>query len=400
MPPPHIPDLFIGFIGPVMTRTVAIFASLALSATAAMADDTEGSIFQQEFSGIQSGLNEIILNAGSQNPASLETESDIGTAAPLVGGNVDQLITNALNVLVSKGSVVSNATQISTGSQYATNLMDGRNATLADGTLRQMGENLANVITAEQVDSVTQQFGPGAMQDVTNTALLRGNAGSVVQIGRNTANIVEAELSIGLGSQVFPFDSTQQINNFVRISDAAPLPAEMAGFDVPATTLIRMSSDASIWQEGTNMGNILIADEVRDVARVFNGQQIINNHIILDDIGQAPPQITQSGINVANFVSASRVSGLTQVSDGVQIVENRVTDGSLADLTAQVPQYTHVAENYVNVLHIRAPGNPSGGTLTVLDATVSASQEARIPQSSVSGNGRQVQVGNAATVER
>ncbi|RMA44160.1 hypothetical protein [Rhodophyticola porphyridii] len=380
-----------------------VFAVSALvAAAAAHAEERTGVVVDQHFDASQIGLNTLDL-------ANLPGQTDSLLSRPGIGASITQnntqLITNAANILISQTTVVESAEQIGAGQQLAGNTLTGGEFSVLSGSLQQTGENLTNVIIAERVDSMAQQFGPGGTQAVENLASLGFANGSLMQTGRNTANIVVAEISIGAGSQVFPFDSIQSIDNFVRLSGQPgnALPFDQA-FDIP-DQFVNIANGVGpatagtrgvIVQEGTNLGNILISDEVHDVVRVFNGEQIILNNILVEEMAALPQNVTQSGINIANFVSAIEVSGLVQFSEGVQSVENDVTDASLASLTAQISEYNHVAENYANVLYIR--NGEGGGTASILPVT--ASQGNTIPQSSESGNGRQVQVGNAAAVER
>ena len=388
----------------MLRRAAIFFAVPALVAAAAHADEPTGAVIEQFFDGRQIGLNTLDLTAPAEQ---IDTTT---TLAPGIGGTLSQdnmqLITNAANVLISQTTIVEDAAQVSAGQQEAGNTLDGGELSILNGSLTQTGENLTNVIIAERVDSVMQQFGPGGMQTVENAANLGFAPGSLTQTGRNTANIVVADISIGSGAQVFPFDSVQSIDNFVRLTG---MPGDTPPFD-PISGIPEQFADiapgigqnvggsrGTIVQEGINLGNILISDEVRDVVRIFNGEQIVMNNILVEDMHALPQSVTQSGINIANFVSAIEVSGLEQFSDGVQIVENNVMDTSLASLTAAIPSYTHVAENYVNVLHIR---NPDGSTDSVSTLPVTATQTSNVPQSSEMGSGRQVQVGNAIAIDR
>lgn len=386
-----------------MLRRASLIAALPiLLAAAANAEEQTGAVIEQYFDGAQTGLNILNLSAPPE-------QSDSVLSGPIDGSTLSrenlQLITNASNILISQTTIIEDASQIGAGQQFAGNSVEGGEFSVLSGSLSQTGENLTNVIVAERVDSVLQQFGPGGSQIVDNQANLGFVTGELTQTGRNTANVVVAEISIGSGTQDFPFDSVQSINNFVRLTGPAEGPMQIdPTAEIPDQfASIVTSADqtngglrGTIVQEGINLGNILISDEVRDVVRIFNGEQIIRNNIVVEDMRALPQNVTQSGINIANFVSAVEVSGLVQFSEGVQVVENDVTDTSLASLTAEIPGYVHVAENYVNVLYIRN----GDGTGTVSTLPVSASQGNTIPQSSEMGRGRQVQVGNAAAVER
>jgi len=401
----------------------AIALILAALGSAAQAEDTDstveaaGAILTQMFEAAQTGQNELNFLELNDEGTALREHGDEGYLSsptyldPMTGltGDNRQLITNAANILINTSTVIDRTDQVFSGQQSASNLVAGGIGTMQNDDLIQMGENLANVVIADRVDSVMQQFGPGAEQIVLNDTQIGLNRGMIEQTGRNTANIVVAEISIGSGSQVFPDGSIQSIENTVRLAGLGFDPVDYYGAgDMPepyaglASQMMRAEwmdepfGAGEINQTGVNLGNILISEEVRDVSRIFNGEQAILNMVYVDDDTALPNHVTQSGINIANFVSAVEVSGLTQVSDGIQRVQNHVLDSSLQSLTEQLPSYTHVSENFVNVLHIReAEDSSSYGLLGI-----QASQSNTVPQNSEMGNGRQVQVGNAVAVER
>lgn len=386
-----------------------IVAGIALLSGTATAQELDGSTLKQLFDGTQDALNSLSIEADFQSPESSidETEVESGGETELPDDEISfenrQLITNAANILMMSGSVVERATQVSTGEQYTRNRYQDLQLAPLDGAVVQLGENLSNVIIANRVEGIMQQFGPGAIQSVDNDLATRANGTNLNQIGRNTANIATAEISIGSGDQVFPFESTQQISNSIRIvSDFAQISGspeiESQNFELVSepSSLSRLSGTEIIEQEGFNIGNILLAEEVHDVTREFTGEQRITNTIVIEDSRILPQSVTQTGINIANFVSATTVSGLQQVSGGEQSVENHVVDTSLASLTEALPSYTHIAENYVNVLHVKGTNDTTQLASTVVDAL----QANVVPQQSETSIGRQIQVGNVVVVER
>lgn len=375
-----------------MQRTLTALALLGLTTTAAVAEGPEGIILNQIATGDQIGTNIAVVQGSSDilnGDAAPDIEgyselfdefvtagegSGVGLPPVISADQVDQSVLNAVNILLSSGTVVSQANQTFLGEQRAINIME---ASEEGGSLAvsQTGENLANIIIVEQVDNVRQAFGPGAIQQVINE--ISGGTGSlrgISQIGRNTANIVIADVSIGSGEQLFPDETSQEIENTVNLDQAGSMPGRIV-------------------QSGTNIGNVLVADEVYNVARVFSGDQIVRNTVNAAD-GRTPYGVSQSGLNIANFVSANVANGLTQVSDGRQIVENNLEGVTLADLENGVPGYTHSSTNIVNLLDIRNDRSSRSGDPIV--ATQRADQEQRVQAS----DGIHTQVGNAATIER
>ncbi|WGH78136.1 hypothetical protein [Jannaschia ovalis] len=386
--------------------TVLSVLVLVLS-TPAVAQGTEPGgdnvVSNQVFLGTQEGENTVVTNGpGILNGPIDSDEADallddfVEMGGELLGpapsiDNVDQSILNAANLLLSRGTNLASATQVMQGSQTARNLIDEQGAGVV-GTSTQTGENIANVIIATRVDEIRQSFGPDAMQEVFNT--LRADSqsgGTITQIGRNTANIVMAEISIGSGEQLFPEGTVQRVENLVDFVQVG-------------------SNGGHIDQRGTNIGNVLMADEVHNVHRVFDGEQIVNNVVSSAD-GQTPGSVNQEGLNIANFVSARVVSGLTQTSNGTQTVTNSLEGATLADYEAGlVPGWTQSTTNIVNLLDIRGGGSPmpatstgpSGETVTNgnpnANMPVSATQNANQQQNFSGGNGNHMQIGNAASV--
>ena len=297
----------------------------------------------------------------------------------LVGGLVDQSGLNAANI-ISAGASLSDVYQGMTGTQYASNSIDGTFFDFEDG-ISQTGENIANVVQAGLVENVGQFLGESAMQTVDNYINLTGYVGFLSQTGRNTANVVKADLSINSGEQVFPKGARQVVNNEI---------------DLRNDGLARR-----IEQSGVNIGNVLIADHVEDVSRTFSGEQVVNNTIYVNSVADLRPT-EQTALNIANFVSASSVDNLTQVSDGQQVVNNKVYSQTLGEITAH-HLVTRTSENYVNVLHLtgndpkssRARERSAGGSGTI---RASAQQVARYDQT-VRSVGTDVKVGKAAVRE-
>jgi hypothetical protein len=360
-----------------------VIAFVGTTTSAAAEDATGGLSVNQIWTGDQTGINQIsprrtLLLNGTIGNARVNYTS-LGhnlndTSSADNTSTIDQSILNAVNLLIASEAVVARVEQTMLGDQIARNVVTGLSPqNLASTT--QIGENIANIVIADQVDSVRQAFGPGANQVVYNeVSSPAAGLHAVTQTGRNTANVVLATVSIGSGEQLFPSDTTQQIDNVVGLDQGARL------------------ADG-ITQQGTNIGNVLIADDVRDVTRFFNGNQIVRNIVTTQD-GQTPAGVSQSGLNIANFVSAKRVQGLTQVSNGRQIVENQIQGVTLADMSGKLSGYSHSSTNIVNLLEIQSTDRPASGS------AVSAIQTANQTQTVQSKLGTHSQVGNAATITR
>ncbi|PRY94774.1 hypothetical protein BCF33_0372 [Hasllibacter halocynthiae] len=341
-------------------RTIPTMLLAAAIPMAAGAQDG-GTTMTQLFDGAQTGRNTTILNGGAMGALTVGGPGLSGRQTALA-----QSGTNAANVMMTEGIRVRAATQRLVGTQTVENALLAESG-LGGASIEQTGQNIANVIAAQQVDRISQAFGPGAEQSVANRFASTAPAGELRQEGLNVANVVTASISIGAGEQLFPADSVQRV-----VNDA--------------------SSAVDIRQDGTNVGNVLVADEIRDVARIFTGEQVVTN--TFDAAGGIPVSLNQNGVNIANFVEARTVTNLTQISEGSQTVENVLVGTTLADLDASGTAYSQGSTNLVNVLSIRPSPGGAGGE-------VSAVQGASQDQSAVGiGQGAHGQVGNAAAIER
>lgn len=369
----------------------AFIIILGLVCEPALADGDDQRRVVQTFDGRQDGSNAAYLNVSAND------RNNSVPAAPQ--GGIEQLVTNAANSLTSRNRPVEGTTQEMMGEQRARNTLNAPEH-MINSQYDQVGENLTNVILAEEVTNVMQQFGPGGSQLVDNDLVIGTLSGQAVQSGDNTANMIQVETAIGTGVQNFPWDSVQRVDNSMRIDTV--MPSDLG----PVTVAQRETTSASdsafrtttpeVVQHGRNLGNIMIAEEILNVSRTFTGEQVVRNFLQVDP-GNAPASVMQSGVNIANYASAYHVEGLKQDSNGTQIVENSVVDGSLNDIRDQIKNYTAVSENYVNVVEIRKPPsddvNPAEG--------VSVSQTSSVGQSlTSSGGGTRLQVGNSASVQR
>ena len=370
-------------------KYLSVLAFFSISPAAhAQAELDPNLIASQSMTGNQTSLNYLnnrrssILNG---SPTGTTTNHALGidaifqpVPATVTLQELNQSILNATNILLATGNDVNSIHQSMQGNQTASNIAENHSL---DKPLvsAQTGENLANIVIANRIDNVTQSFGPGASQNILNDLRSAGaTLDTVTQTGRNTANVATAELSIGSGGQFFPRDTSQLIENIVEVSNPIG-----GAFDVV--------------QSGVNIGNVLVAEEVKDVTRVFSGSQTVRNIVTYPE-GNIPLSLTQTGLNIANFVSATRVDGLSQVSDGTQVVENSGDDHSLAGITTRVTSHSYSSTNVVNLLEVNEPA--SADHVVIKNTTVSATQTANQPQRVQSSNGTHSQIGNSATISR
>lgn len=319
-------------------------------------------------------------HATEQGTSEPETPDSTTPDDEIVGGIAHQVAVNAANI-ISAETVLANVHQIIDGQQFVSNFIEGEFHNTQDG-ISQSGENLGNIVQAAMIENVEQTLGENTLQQIDNFLRFTGELGFISQTGRNSANIVNADTSINSGAQVFPAGAKQVINNEIDLRDGG-----LARF---------------IRQSGINLGNVLIADHVEDVSRVFSGDQIVNNTIYVNSPDDIRPT-EQTATNIVNYVSASTVNNLTQISDGRQIVNNSIQSETLGEITNH-HLVTRSSQNYVNLLHITRQ-DTDGSTGTIGGAgdgnvgTISAGQTALYDQS-VNGSGNHTQVGNAAVIER
>jgi hypothetical protein len=308
--------------------------------------------------------SDLLLNGGSGTGASLAVPAAEDLPVALV-----QTGSNAANIVGLPEMGIYSADQKLEGRQGIANRIDlGQGQALHD--IGQQGVNIANAITATAVRSVSQLLGDAAVQKVGNVADSSSDVGDLSQAGVNAANLAFASESIGTGAQDFPTGAVQQVDNLVTLRAGA--------------------TAASIAQSGVNIGNLLSADRIDQVTRVFAGTQQVTNTVDFGS-GPMPRQITQSGVNVANLVVASEIGTLNQVSTGRQVTTNTVVDGTLKEYTDNpfggvLTQQSN--QNYVNIVILK--GTKSDGQDIVL------SQTANFPQSNAGSPASQV--GNSMTI--
>lgn len=316
------------------------------------------------------------LNGGDTedfSPASELSEDDLfrETLKQLFPADPVQQAWNVGN-LVRLDRPVENVTQDFGAVQTAGNMLDAPLVILADAGISQDGINLGNILVAETVSTVSQNLMDGAGQVIENEAVLGGFAPYLTQSGINAANIIDAEVSIGTGNQVFPEGVSQEISN-------------LADFSPGMTTFL-------VEQTGINVGNVMQSETMNDVDRVFAGAQIVENTLILNSSMPMPAMIVQEGTNIANLVIAESVTELTQISTGTQDVVNLVLDENMEPITGLGDTLLSTTNNYVNVLVITTEVDGE-------DEVVTATQLADFDQT-VAINGQHSQIGNSVTIDR
>ena len=355
-----------------MVRLIgAIALSVAVFSPAVQAQDISLSEqINQVFSGTQTinqtmatSGDDLLLNSGGNTPlASLTPLADNTPKLTQSGANTANLVNQPDVSVFSAG-------QSLLGQQGTTNSVElWQDSVLHD--INQQGINIANAITAQALNSVTQLLDDSAVQKVDNSTTTGSAIGDLTQTGVNAANLAFVTESIGSGSQKFPQGAVQEINNNVALQNGA--------------------SANSIQQTGVNIGNLLSADRVDQVTRVFAGTQKITNNVNFGS-SQMPASITQGGVNVANLVVASQIGELHQISTGTQTTTNTVEDGTLQQYTDNpfggvLTQQSN--ENYVNIVVLK--GATQDGQNIVL------SQQADFPQTNTGAPASQV--GNTMSI--
>jgi hypothetical protein len=256
------------------------------------------------------------------------------------------------------------------GTQRIDNILAARGVNVV-GEVVQSGANLAGTIEGRTINLADQLMDANAEQLIFNSAEIALLYGGVVQMGTNTANMAVAEYSIGTANQEIVAGAVQMIENRLEVAASASL-------------------QAYIVQSGINLGNTMQSDTVDKVRRVFAGDQIVHNTVVLNELGGGP--ITQTGTNIANYVQSSKIGSIEQISVGVQEVVNEIKGPGGELLSGS--DYIQTSDNVVNMTVLTAPADGND------DAEINVSQTADYPQSSSGGNGGTSQTGNSVTVIR
>ena len=314
-------------------------------------------------------IEQIIMPESSapSGPSTLQAMSD----APL---SLQQTGLNTVN-LFSSDQPVSNLTQRFSGTQTIHNsIVAGALGALT--TISQSGVNTANTIEGTTIELAVQVMETGALQAVDNSLQIGGSIASISQAGDNIANIARAEYAIGVGVQEIGSESAQIVTNRLDLA---------AGSNIAD----------HIHQSGTNVGNMLIADTVDSVIRRFDGTQVVDNTVILNDGHR--PHITQSGNNIANFILAQSVGTISQISTGTQRVYNSVRGPDGREI--RHANFEQSQSNYMgasNVVNLMIVGSRNAGQD---NDEMEISQQAEFSQTA-NGTGGQSQSGNVLVINR
>ena len=308
--------------------------------------------------------------ADSSDLAALTEQS--GLLAPDISQRGDNLVN-----LVFTTTHLDTVTQRFNGRQEVENsIVSGALGAL--GAIEQTGNNIAGLITGNTIDLADQLMGRDALQHVRNTATLSTSFSSLSQFGSNTANLAVADYAIGTATQDIEAGAQQIVDNTLYLTADAVV-------------------GEFISQSGANYGNLMIADRIDSVSRVFAGDQIVNNTVYVSDTDNVP-SITQSGTNVANMIMADYIGAIHQVSVGRQVVNNRVIGPDGEILTG--PSIDQNEDNFMgpttDVVNLAVIGTgtadgSNGGEMSI-------SQEADYEQSSNGSNSSQA--GNVVSITR
>jgi hypothetical protein len=346
-------------------RTLAVATLTLAGCGAALAQPAPWAEYRQDATGFQ-----VVENTLSRRTLEALTDEFMQTMLdPAALGSLSQSGSNLVNSVSSEGDL-NTVRQRFNGTQKITNSIAlGQVNIHAD--IVQTGDNLAGTITGRTINLADQLLGADARQLIFNEAELGILYGSISQIGTNTANMAIAEYSIGTANQDIVRGAVQLVENRLEVAASA-------------------SVAAFIEQHGTNFGNMMVSDTVESVERVFAGDQIVRNTVVLGELGGGP--IIQTGTNVANYVQSSRIGTISQESTGVQLVVNEII-GPSGQLVSG-PNYTQSSNDVVNMI-VLSP--PTGGND---NADIELSQTADYPQQQSGGNGSSGQTGNSVSVVR
>lgn len=279
---------------------------------------------------------------------------------------------NAAN-LVSSDSDIRTVEQVFAGQQRIDNqIISGALDRLT--RISQDGSNSVNIVDGTTIELAIQVMDPSGSQLINNHIAVGGNLAGVTQTGINSANMATAIHAIGIGEQKF-FEGTEQF-----VVNHLDLAAKSTVLDY-------------IEQSGTNIGNVLKADRIDSVVRVFEGEQVVENTVILNDGYR--PRIVQSGNNIANLIIANEVGSVHQISVGTQRVRNLVLGSNGEEISH--PNFDQSEINYMgssNVINMMVIGQSSSnnGDMTI-------SQDASFDQNASGGSG-QSQTGNMLSINR
>lgn len=304
-----------------------------------------------------------------------EARQYLGRQTLSVAKSAWQNASNAGNVVNVDNQSLDSVRQDFDGKQFSINDIV-LNAVSALESIGQDAANTGNAVIGGDIGNVEQYFADGSVQHAKNNLVLPNLPGTLRQSGINTMNLVYSEQSVALSSQNFTRQAKQLIDNRVVVTGAG--------------------GNGAIMQEGTNLGNIIVARNVDEVVRDFSGDQIINNVVTLQD-GARWGSISQNGMNIANYIEAENIGYLKQTSsNGEQIVNNKVQVVTLDGLTEITsPNITQNSNNFVNMIVLKAPADD--GSTKIVDV-LQATDYGQTVQGANAGNVSQT--GNAVVIDR
>lgn len=292
-----------------------------------------------------------------------------------VAKSARQNASNAGNVVDVDDRALDTVRQDFEGKQFSINDIV-LNAVSALESIEQEASNTGNAVIGGDIGNVEQYFANGSVQQAANNLVLPDLPGTLRQSGTNTMNLVYSEQSVALSSQNFTKQAQQLVDNRVVVTGAG--------------------GDGAIVQEGTNLGNIIVARNVDEVVRDFSGDQIINNVVTLRD-GARWGSISQNGTNIANYIEAENIGYLKQTStNGKQIVNNTVEVLTLKGLTEITsPNITQNSNNFVNMIVLKT--TDKDGAPKIVDVLQSAEYGQKVQGANA---GTVSQTGNAVVIDR
>lgn len=300
----------------------------------------------------------------------------LGWSNVSVASTAQQIASNAGNVIDVRGRPLNSVRQDFEGKQFSVNEIV-LNAVSALDSIEQEASNTGNAVIGGDIGNVEQYFANGSVQHAKNHLVLPDLPGTLRQTGTNTMNLVYSQQSVALSSQNFTKQAEQIVDNRLQVTGAG--------------------GGGAIVQEGTNLGNIIVARNVNEVIRDFSGDQVVNNVVTLQD-GSRWGSISQNGTNIANYIEAENIGYLRQTSsNGRQIVNNRVEQVTLDGLTQTItsPNITQNSNNYVNVIVLKK--TLPDGTPQVVEVLQSAEYGQTVQGANA---GTVSQTANAVVIER
>jgi hypothetical protein len=212
-------------------------------------------------------------------------------------------------------------------------MQQASNGPLLNGS--QTGQNVANVVTARNVNTVTQGFHSGSRQEVVNRAYAATEVVNFSQTAQNVINVADVSGVANVVDQRFPGDSSQTARN-VLDSD---------GTDGVVDT---------VEQRATNIANFVQASDVGLIDRTAFGTQRAEN--LLEFSAGSLSNVLQSASNIANLAEVDGFGRIVQTASGEQIIVNRIT-ATDPGMSGNVSNVVQNSSNVANLTLVSpAPG--------------------------------------------